>query len=85
MICWIHNRSSDVRQVLGYVFGPGDHSAHVDPRVVGAWPMAAVGGVQDLQRRGRLAGCRSVGWRTCLNSPSLLASTHRRGRSGTAR
>jgi hypothetical protein len=59
MICWIHNRSSDVRQVLGYVFGPGDHSAHVDARVVGAWPLAAVGGVQDLQPT-RSAGGVSV-------------------------
>ncbi|HWS37422.1 MAG TPA: hypothetical protein VN408_32425 [Actinoplanes sp.] len=59
MICWIHNRSSDVRQVLNYVFGPGDHSPHVDPRVVGAWPMATVGGMRDLQPT-RSAGGVSV-------------------------
>ena len=59
MICWIHDRIPGVRGLLHYLFGPGERGEHVNPRLVGAWPMAAVGGVEELQPS-RSAGGISV-------------------------
>jgi hypothetical protein len=44
----VRPRSVDVREVLRYLFGPGDDGEHRDQRLVAAWPAAAVGGVAGL-------------------------------------
>jgi hypothetical protein len=52
----------DVREVLRYLLGPGEHDEHRDQRLVAAWAAAAVGGVAGLPPAsspgavGRLAG-----------------------------
>lgn len=48
MICRIRRRSARPLDLLRYLFGPGERSEHDNPRLVGAWARAAVGGAHEL-------------------------------------
>lgn len=48
MICRVRARSAGVGDLLRYLLGPGEQGEHDDPRLVGAWPWAAVGGPTAL-------------------------------------
>ncbi|MEV4210212.1 hypothetical protein [Micromonospora sp. NPDC049662] len=50
MICRIRRRSARPLDLLRYLFGPGERGEHDNPRLVGAWARAAVGGVHELAR-----------------------------------
>jgi hypothetical protein len=45
----VRPRSASAREVLRYLFGPGDDGEHHDQRLVGVWETAAIGGVAELQ------------------------------------
>ena len=44
MICRVRGRSAGARDLLRYLFGPGEQDEHHDPRVVGDWTMATAAG-----------------------------------------
>jgi hypothetical protein len=49
VICRVRARGTGVRDLLRYLFGPGERGEHREPRLVGAWLLAAVGGVDALR------------------------------------
>lgn len=49
MIPRVRPRSASAREVLRYLFGPGENGEHHDQRLIAAWETAAIGGVAELQ------------------------------------
>jgi len=49
VICRVRARSTGVNDLMRYLFGPGGQGEHENPRLVGAWASAAVGGVDALR------------------------------------
>ena len=49
MIPRVRARSASVREVLRYLFGPGENGEHHDQRLVAAWETATIAGVAELQ------------------------------------
>jgi len=54
----VHKRGTNVARLLGYLFGPGRHEEHEDPRLVAAWNGA--GDLADLEPPIRGDGRRNV-------------------------
>jgi hypothetical protein len=81
----VRPRSASAREVLRYLFGPGDDGEHHDQRLVGVWETAAIGGVAELQPLTG-GGTFSVGrLAELLEQPFSLVTTLRTSRSGIAR
>jgi hypothetical protein len=72
----VRARGLDVREALRYLFGPGDEGEHRDQRLVAAWAMAAIGGLDELQPRRLPGGGFSVARLSALLEQPVVAAIY---------
>ncbi|WP_213454913.1 relaxase/mobilization nuclease domain-containing protein [Rhizomonospora bruguierae] len=74
MIPRVRPRSASAREVLRYLFGPGENGEHHDPRLVAGWETAAIGEVAELQPPRTGGGFSLAGLAGLLEQPVLAGN-----------
>lgn len=74
MIIRVRPRGLHVRDVLRYLFGPGEQGEHESPHLVAAWAGSTIGGVADLQPEPTPGGGFALGRLSVLLEQPVIAA-----------